>query len=139
MISSSSTSSFTLCSFKSQERAVYRIEKSKTPGFQWQVKTPLGKVIAFGPLAEKEDREKMEVIRATMVWSDESIETEEFWTRWILYNKRTFKASVEDVCKRFDISIEYPKPKKSWTLPKNFKAICEKADYKLAQEIIQAF
>ena len=39
------------------------------------------------------------------LWSKKGIHTAGFWSRWLLWNKSSLKASIKDIEKRFNVKI----------------------------------
>lgn len=73
------------------------IAKSSMAGKLWMVSVN-GKTIHFG----SEEYEKEPIWNLDYV---NNIETEEFWTKNLLFNKPTFLLSKQDVAKKFSISF----------------------------------
>jgi len=78
--------------------------------------TPNGKKIHFGAngyedftMHHDENRKERYISRHqnNEDWSINGINTAGFWSRWLLWNKPTIKASINDISHNFDIDIEY--------------------------------
>ena len=56
-------------------------------------------------LTNNEDQKKAYIARHKVNenWTKSGITTPGFWSRWILWNKKTVKLSIEDVKRRFNI------------------------------------
>ena len=96
------------------------LSKSTQPGKKFQVSVEKGdqkRTIHFGdsklkdytlhnPL-EREERKRLYLLRhkARENWNDPF--SAGFWSRWILWNKPTVRASLADAAKRFGFSYTY--------------------------------
>ena len=78
------------------------------------VTTPNGKKIHFGAKGmsdytkHKDDERKKNYIARHSVnenWNDPN--TAGFWSRWVLWNKKTIKKSLQDMADNFNLSIDY--------------------------------
>ena len=97
----------------------FYLEKSNLPTKKWMAsyinpKSGRVKTIQFGAagmtdfILSKGDKERKEryIKRHSGMgedWNDPL--TAGFWSRWLLWNKPTLKASIKDMEKRFDIKI----------------------------------
>jgi len=103
------------------KRPIYIIKKSDKPEKKYVVITPEGKKIYFGQnsyndfiiwnvLREPDEAKKRKELyiarhKKNEDWTKSGIESPGFWSRYILWNQDTFKKSVEDVQRRFNIII----------------------------------
>lgn len=87
-------------------------DKNKYKVILKNLETDRTKTINFGAKGmsdytlHKDDSRKQRYIdrhKANENWNN--IETAGFWSRWILWNKKTVKESLEDTIKRFKIKI----------------------------------
>lgn len=39
-------------------------------------------------------------------WTKSGIKTRGFWSRWLLWNKKSIRSSINDIKKRFNVSIK---------------------------------
>jgi hypothetical protein len=69
-----------------------------------------GKKISFGAVGysdftkhKDEDRKKLYILRheKNENWTKSGIDTSGWWSRWLLWNKKTIKESYDDIKKRF--------------------------------------
>lgn len=96
----------------------FYLEKSNLPTKKWMVsyinpESGRVKTIQFGAkgmtdfILSKGDKKRKERYikrhQANEDWNDPL--TAGFWSRWLLWNKPTLKASIKDMEKRFDIKI----------------------------------
>lgn len=115
----------------------YKVEKLDKC---WCVETPSGQIIYFGDTREKnyttsrKIKVKFDYINShSKYWSNDDVNTSDFWERWLLYNKRSVKESALDIEKRFQIHVCVENCKqKNFTLPKSFKHL----ENKITEEII---
>jgi hypothetical protein len=58
-----------------------------------------------------DDRKKAYIARhkKNENWKKSGIMTAGFWSRWLLWNKKTIKSSIDDIEKRFNIDLSYKK------------------------------
>lgn len=56
-------------------------------------------------LTNNEDHKKSYIARHSVTenWTASGILTAGFWSRWLLWNKKTIKTSLQDIKKRFNI------------------------------------
>jgi hypothetical protein len=87
-----------------------KIEKSDKPNKKYKATINGSKTVHFGAtgysdhLQHKDDKRKSAYIarhKARENWNLDGVETAGFWSRWIGWNKKTLKASVDDLNKRF--------------------------------------
>ena len=73
-----------------------------------------GKVVSFGAdgftdftLSGDEDKKKAYLARHKPCedWTKRGIKTAGFWSRWLLWNKPSIEASIEDIEDRFNVKI----------------------------------
>jgi hypothetical protein len=73
-----------------------------------------GKVVSFGAdgftdftLSGDEDKKKAYLARhkPRENWGKSGIKTAGFWSRWLLWNKPSIEASIEDIEDRFNVKI----------------------------------
>lgn len=60
----------------------------------------------------KDDNKKKNYLarhKAREDWTKKGIDTAGFWSRWILWNKKTLMDSIRDTNNRFNIKIKYIK------------------------------
>lgn len=89
------------------------------------------KTIYFGDMHCRENyttcqniQKKIEYIKSMEnKWDTKDKLTAEFWNRWLLFNKSTIEKSIEDVEKRFQITIVYEMGKEK-TISKKIKGSC---------------
>lgn len=95
---------------------MYELYDSTRADKKFMVITPNGKKIHFGAdgyedftIHHDEDRKKRYISRHqnNEDWSINGINTAGFWSRWLLWNKPTIKASINDISDKFNIVIEY--------------------------------
>jgi hypothetical protein len=94
---------------------MYTLEKSPRSDKKYRVTTPTGKKVDFGATGYSDytlhkDKERQERYinrhQARENWDKSGIDTAGFWSRWLLWNKPDFNASLQDIQKRFNISIK---------------------------------
>tara|TARA_R110000850_G_scaffold234095_5_gene359099 strand:- start:2438 stop:2728 length:291 start_codon:yes stop_codon:yes gene_type:complete len=90
------------------------LKKSSRKGKKFMVKVD-NKTIHFGQEGasdytknKDDDRKNKYIVRHTKRenWNKSGIKTAGFWSRWLLWNKKTLKGSIKDTEKRFDITIK---------------------------------
>ena len=73
-----------------------------------------GKVVSFGAdgftdftLSGDEEKKRLYLLRhkPRENWTKSGITTAGFWARWLLWNKDTIEASIEDIQDRFNVKI----------------------------------
>ena len=102
---------------------MYRLESSPRSQKKWRVTTPSGKTVDFGAsgysdytLHLDEDRKNRYISRhggdesknlsSREDWSKNGTEAAGFWSRWLLWNKPGFMASVKDIKSKFNIDLD---------------------------------
>ena len=89
---------------------IYFPYKSDKPDKKYYIITKSGKKIYFGAAGysdftkhKDEERKNRYITRheKNEEWGKSGIDTAGFWSRWLLWNKPTIKASYEDIKKRF--------------------------------------
>lgn len=87
---------------------------------KFSVTFPSGKTVKFGAQGYSDytihgetDRKQRYIIRHGLRenWNKSGIETPGFWSRWILWNKKTIDESVRFTSKKFRIRIVYQRGK----------------------------
>jgi len=90
------------------------LKKSTRKGKKFMVKVDT-KTIHFGQEGasdytknKDDDRKDKYIVRHTKRenWNKSGIKSAGFWSRWILWNKKTLQASIKDTEKRFNITIK---------------------------------
>lgn len=90
------------------------LKKSSRKGKKFMVKVD-NKTIHFGQEGasdytknKDDDRKDKYIVRHTKRenWNKSGIKSAGFWSRWILWNKKTLQASIKDTEKRFNITIK---------------------------------
>ena len=90
------------------------LKESSRKGKKFMVKVD-NKTIHFGQEGasdytknKDDDRKNKYIVRHTKRenWNKSGIKTAGFWSRWLLWNKKTLQASIKDTEKRFDITIK---------------------------------
>tara|TARA_R110000851_G_scaffold133706_2_gene268668 strand:+ start:4841 stop:5131 length:291 start_codon:yes stop_codon:yes gene_type:complete len=90
------------------------LKESSRKGKKFMVKVD-NKTIHFGQEGasdytknKDDDRKNKYIVRHTKRenWNKSGIKTAGFWSRWLLWNKKTLKGSIKDTEKRFDITIK---------------------------------
>lgn len=93
---------------------MYIIKKSTLKNKKFDVFQDEKKITSFGAIGyedytmHNDDKRKANYIKrhkSNEDWSDPT--TAGFWSRWILWNKKTISASILDTEKRFKIKINY--------------------------------
>lgn len=88
--------------------------KSSNSNKKYQV-TIGNKTVHFGAIGYSDytkhksaERKRQYIIRhrTRENWSKSGIRTAGFWSRWLLWNKPTIKASIRDIESRFSITIK---------------------------------
>ena len=73
-----------------------------------------GKIVSFGAygyddftLSGDEEKKRLYLLRhkAREDWTKRGIKTAGFWSRWLLWNKPSIEASIEDIEDRFNVKI----------------------------------
>jgi hypothetical protein len=95
----------------------YYLYRSNKPDKKYSIRTLHGvKVIHFGAkgyedYTKHKDEERKQLYLARHEnnedWNKSGILTAGFWSRWLLWNKKTLKESIKDVEERFNIEIVY--------------------------------
>lgn len=94
----------------------YKISKSNKKDKKWMVTTPEGRIIHFGASGYEDytihkDRARWQRYKARHSsnedWNKSGINTPGFWSRWILWNKPSFRDSVKNTEKKFNIKIKW--------------------------------
>lgn len=90
------------------------LKESSRKGKKFMVKVD-NKTIHFGQEGasdytknKDDDRKDKYIVRHTKRenWNKSGIKSAGFWSRWILWNKKTLQASIKDTEKRFNITIK---------------------------------
>jgi hypothetical protein len=92
------------------------VTKSNRAGKKWRATfVDEGKVIHFGQEGKEDYTIHKDVVRLARYiarhdngredWTRQGIMSPGFWSRWLLWNKPTLKASAKDIEKRFGIKI----------------------------------
>lgn len=120
---------------------VFYLQASENKNFMWKISfyqsnevksdTTSMKTIYFGDANCRENyttcqniQKKIEYIKSMEnKWDEKDKLTAEFWNRWLLFNKSTIEKSIEDVEKRFQITIVYEMGKEK-TISKKIKGSC---------------
>ena len=96
----------------SSNKTIYLSPSSKK-GKKWMVLVD-GKTVHFGAEGYEDytihkDPERMERYvnrhKAKENWNKSGIATPGFWSRWLIWNKPSFNASLKDIEKRFKVKI----------------------------------
>lgn len=94
----------------------YIISTSKRKDKKFQVTTPEGKTIHFGAsgyedytIHKNKERYERYIQRHKARENWENKNSAGFWSRWILWNKPSFKSSIKSTEKKFNIKIKYQK------------------------------
>ena len=92
-----------------------KLDKSTRKNKKLMVKID-GKTIHFGSknsetFLNHKDKEKKEnyISRHSKLnedWNKSGIKTAGFWSKWLLWNKKTLKDSIKDIEKRFNVKIK---------------------------------
>jgi hypothetical protein len=94
---------------------MYTLQLSPRSDKKWRITTPSGKNVDFGAsgysdfsLHHNPDRKESYISRHANNedWTVSGINTAGFWSRWLLWNLPSFKASVRDIEKTFGIKID---------------------------------
>jgi hypothetical protein len=103
------------------ESKVFHLYRSSLPDKKYSIRTLEGtKVIHFGAKGyedftkhKDEERKHLYIERHNKNedWTKEGMMSAGFWSRWLLWNKKTLKESIEDVEERFGVDIIYSKSK----------------------------
>ena len=93
----------------------YYLRKSSKSGKKWSVTNPSGKTVHFGATGyedftshKDEGRKKNYLSRhggGNQKWGKSGLATAGFWSRWLLWNKKSISASISDIKRRFGIKI----------------------------------
>lgn len=90
------------------------LKESSRKGKKFMVKVD-NKTIHFGQDGasdytknKDDDRKDKYIVRHTKRenWNKSGIKSAGFWSRWLLWNKKTLQASIKDTEKRFNITIK---------------------------------
>ena len=90
------------------------LKESSRKGKKFMVKVD-NKTIHFGQEGasdytknKDDDRKDKYIVRHTKRenWNKSGIKSAGFWSRWLLWNKKTLQASIKDTEKRFNITIK---------------------------------
>lgn len=99
---------------KETDRWTYHLYKAKNQKNKFFIQTPSGRKIYFGAhgmsdfTIHKDEKRKERYINRHQKrenWNHSGINTRGFWSRWILWNKPSLKASIQDTQRRFGIKI----------------------------------
>ena len=91
---------------------LYHPYKSDKPGKKYYIITNSGKKVYFGQASasdfthHKDEQRKQRYIdrhKTNENWSKSGIDTADFWSRWLLWNKPTIKDSYMDIKRRFNV------------------------------------
>ena len=92
----------------------YLLLDAENPQKKWMVITPNFKVVQFGDsqyedyTQHKDEIRKMSYLRRHKPREDwNNPDTPGFWSRWLLWNRKTLIESIADIEKRFGLRIEY--------------------------------
>lgn len=100
----------------SEETSKYILSRSTRSGKKWQVETPNGKTVHFGArgyedytMHQDSNRKANYLSRheARENWEKSGLNTAGFWSRWLLWNKKTLDASIKDIENRFGVEITH--------------------------------
>jgi hypothetical protein len=93
---------------------MFCLQKSARSEKKYQVRTLDDRIVHFGAAGYSDftkhkdvDRKAryIERHRAKENWGKSGIHTPGFWSRWLLWNKPTLAASIQDVQNRFNIRL----------------------------------
>jgi hypothetical protein len=93
---------------------MYTLELSPRAEKKWRITNPDGKHVDFGAsnysdftLHQNSDRKESYISRHSTNenWTKSGIDTAGFWSRWLLWNLPSFKASIRNIEKTFGIKI----------------------------------
>lgn len=94
---------------------MYTLKISPRAEKKWRITTPDGKNIDFGSLGysdftlhKDESRKENYISRHSTNedWTKNGINTAGFWSRWLLWNLPSLRASARDIEKRFSIKVD---------------------------------
>jgi hypothetical protein len=94
------------------------ITKSNRPGKKWRANFEgLKKTVHFGQEGAEDYTMHKDAARQERYvnrhnnerenWTTSGITTAGFWSRWLLWNKPSLKASAKDIEKRFNVKIQF--------------------------------
>lgn len=95
---------------------MYKLYDSTRKNKKYMIITPDNKKVHFGASGyedytiHKDDQRKKSYIarhQHNEDWTENGTNTAGFWSRWLLWNKKTIIASIDDIYDRFGINIEY--------------------------------
>ena len=90
------------------------LRKSPRAGKKWRAELDNGKNVDFGASGYSDytihkDYDRMKRYEKRHVknenWKKSGIDTAGFWSKWILWNKPSLRASIKDTEKRFNINL----------------------------------
>ena len=93
---------------------MYKLTRSKRANKKYKLTTPDDKTIHFGQKGaedftthgnEKRKDSYLARHKPREDWSKNGIDTAGFWARWLLWNKKSIRESVEDIRSRFNIDL----------------------------------
>lgn len=94
----------------------YTLRRSSIATKKYMVITPNGKRVHFGAKGYEDytihgdDKRKENYIKRHQKredWTISGLNTAGFWSLWLLWNKKTIDASIDDIEYHFDIDIVY--------------------------------
>ena len=93
---------------------MYKLKSSNRKDKKYKITTPDGKTIHFGQkgaddfTTHGEEKRKASYLarhKPQENWTKNGIDTAGFWSRWLLWNKKSIRDSVEDIRSRFNIDL----------------------------------
>jgi hypothetical protein len=93
---------------------MYELRPSSRSEKKWMITIPSGKTVHFGAKGYEDYTTHRDPIRKDRYiarhrsrenWTKHGIDTAGFWARWLLWNKPSLQASINDTMKRFNIDI----------------------------------
>jgi hypothetical protein len=93
---------------------MFCLQKSARSEKKYQVRTLDDRIVHFGASGYSDFTKHKDVDRKARYierhrqkenWGKSGINTAGFWSRWLLWNKPTLAASIQDVQRRFNIRI----------------------------------